>query len=66
MFIDFEKTHFTVITDDKGEPWFIAKEICDYLERGRDTLLRQVGSLTGKWHLFWNVKSECFFWISLR
>ena len=31
MFIDFQGTHFTVITDDKGEPWFIAKELCDYL-----------------------------------
>jgi prophage antirepressor-like protein len=32
MFIDFQGTHFTVITDDKGKPWFIAKELCDYLE----------------------------------
>jgi prophage antirepressor-like protein len=42
-FITFEETNFTVIIDENGEPWWIAKEICDYLERGRDTLIRQVG-----------------------
>jgi len=30
-FINFEGTNFTFITDDKGEPWFLAKELCEYL-----------------------------------
>jgi len=24
--------------------------LCDYLERGRDTLIRQVARLSGRWH----------------
>ena len=28
------------------------KELCDYLERSRDTLIRQVGSHIEKWQLF--------------
>ena len=51
-FIDFEGTNFTLITDGNGEPWMVARELCDYLERGRETLPRQVGSLTEKWHFF--------------
>jgi prophage antirepressor-like protein len=39
----FEDVEFTLIVDDKGKPWLIAKELCDYLERSRDTLIRQVG-----------------------
>jgi prophage antirepressor-like protein len=42
-FITFEDINFAVIIDENGEPWWIAKEICDYLERCRDTLLLQVG-----------------------
>jgi hypothetical protein len=51
-FIEFEGANFTVIIDGNGEPWWIAREIFDYLERCRTTLLRQAGSLSGKWHLF--------------
>jgi prophage antirepressor-like protein len=39
-FVNFNEINFTFITDGNGEPWLVAKEICDYLERGRDTLLR--------------------------
>jgi len=50
-FIDFQGTNFTVIIDGNGEPWWIAREIFDYLERRQDTLLWQ-GSLIEKWHFF--------------
>ena len=29
--IYFNNWEFTLITDEKGKPWFIAKELCDYL-----------------------------------
>ena len=29
--IYFNNHEFTLITDEKGKPWFIAKELCDYL-----------------------------------
>ena len=51
-FFDFRGARFTRLTTANGEPWWMAKELCDYLERGRDTLIRQVGRLTGKWHFF--------------
>ena len=50
--IYFDNYEFTLITDKDGKPWWVAKELCDYLEQGRDTLLRQVGLLTGKWQFF--------------
>jgi len=51
-FITFEGFNFTVIVDGNGEPWWIAKELFNYLEQGRDTLIRSVGGLSGKWHFF--------------
>ena len=30
--IYFNNYEFTLITDKDGKPWFIAKELCDYLE----------------------------------
>jgi prophage antirepressor-like protein len=42
-FFNFRSTRFTMLTAASGEPWWVAKELCDYLERGRDTLIRQVG-----------------------
>ena len=42
-FITFEGFNFTVIVDGNGEPWWIAKELFNYLEQGRDTLIRSVG-----------------------
>ena len=42
-FINFKGTNFTLNMDENGEPWLVAKEFCDYLERCRDTLIRQVG-----------------------
>ena len=32
QFINFENIVFTIIIDENGEPWWIAKEVCDYLE----------------------------------
>jgi len=43
QFIHFQDVKFTIIIDGNGEPWWIAREIFDYLERGRDTLIRHVG-----------------------
>ena len=63
-FINFEGTNFTLITDENEDPWMIAKELCDYLERCRDTLIRQVGSITEKWYFSYDGQSEYFFWIS--
>jgi prophage antirepressor-like protein len=40
---DFRSSQFTILTTKDGEPWWIAKEICDYLERCRNTLILQVG-----------------------
>jgi prophage antirepressor-like protein len=51
-FFDFRGTKFTRLTGQDGKPWWVAKELCDYLERGRDTLIRQVGRLTRKWQFF--------------
>jgi prophage antirepressor-like protein len=31
-FIEFEGTNFTIIMDGNGEPWWIAREVCIYLE----------------------------------
>ena len=45
-FFNFRGIKFTTLTDPDGKPWWVAKEPCDYLERGRDTLIRQVGCLT--------------------
>ena len=42
-FFNFRSTQFTILTVPDGKPWLVAREICDYLERGRDTLIRQVG-----------------------
>jgi len=39
--IYFNNYEFTLITDKDGKPWFIAKELCDYLERRQDTLIWQ-------------------------
>ena len=36
---NFRGTKFTRIIDGNGKPWFVGKELCDYLERGRDTLM---------------------------
>ena len=38
QFINFEDIVFTIIIEDNGEPWWIAKEVCYYLE------LKHVGS----------------------
>ncbi len=42
-FFNFRGTRFTIFTTESGEPQWVAEELCDYLERGRDTLIRQVG-----------------------
>ena len=42
-FFNFKGTKFTRLTGQDGKPWWVAKELCDYLERGRDTLIRQEG-----------------------
>jgi prophage antirepressor-like protein len=42
-FFNFRGTKFTTLTTGDGTPWWVAKELCDYLERGRDTLIRQEG-----------------------
>jgi hypothetical protein len=39
----FGAAQFTVLTGADGQPWLVAKELYDYLKRGRDTLIRQVG-----------------------
>lgn len=31
-FFNFKGNKFTILTDRKGNPWWVAKEICDYLE----------------------------------
>jgi prophage antirepressor-like protein len=31
-FFDFKGNKFTTLTTKKGEPWLVAKEICEYLE----------------------------------
>jgi prophage antirepressor-like protein len=36
-FYDFRGTQFAKLTSKDGKPWWVAKELCDYLERGRDT-----------------------------
>ena len=51
-FVNFRGTKFTRLTGQDGKPWWVAKELCDYLERGRDTLIRQEGRLTRIWHFF--------------
>ena len=51
-FYDFRGTRFTRLTDKDGMPWWVAKELCDYLERCPDTLIRKVGSHIEKWQLF--------------
>jgi prophage antirepressor-like protein len=53
-FFDFRGTQFTRLTGQDGEPWWVAKEFCDYLERCPDTLgeTRQVCAISEKkWHL---------------
>jgi prophage antirepressor-like protein len=42
-YISFMDHNFTLLQDPDGEPWLVGKELCDYLERCRDTLLRQEG-----------------------
>jgi len=42
-FFNFRGTKFTRLTGQNGKPWWVVKELCDYLERGRDTLIRQEG-----------------------
>jgi hypothetical protein len=39
----FGSAQFTVLHGQDGQKWLVAKELCDYLERGRDTLIRHVG-----------------------
>ena len=39
----FGSAQFTVLTGQDGEKWLVARELCDYLEQGRDTLIWQVG-----------------------
>ena len=51
-FLNFRGTQFTLLQRTDRDPWWVAKELCDYLERCRDTLLRQVGSHIEKWRLF--------------
>lgn len=31
-FFDFKGHQFTALTTKKGDPWFVLKEMCDYLE----------------------------------
>lgn len=45
-FITFAGNNFTLITEENEDPRMIGKVLCNYLKRGRDTLLRPVGSLT--------------------
>ena len=42
-FFNFRGTEFTILTTESGDPWWVAKGLCDYFERGRDTLIRQLG-----------------------
>ncbi len=51
-FFNFRSTRFTMLTAASGEPWWVAKELCDYLEQGRDTLIRQVGQPANGRHFF--------------
>ena len=39
---DFDSTSITVLTDDDGEPWFVAKEVCEVLglSKYRDAIAR--------------------------
>jgi anti-repressor protein len=32
QFINFNGIHFTIILDENGEPWWVAREVCIYLE----------------------------------
>jgi hypothetical protein len=49
---NFKVTLFTLLKNNEGLPWWVAKELCDYLERCRATLIRQVRSHIEKWRLF--------------
>jgi hypothetical protein len=51
-FLNFNGFNFTLLKDRQGCPWWVAKELSDYLERRRDTLIRQVGSQKAGWHFF--------------
>jgi len=31
-FFNFRGARFTILTAASGEPWWVAKELCDYLE----------------------------------
>ena len=33
-FLDFKGTKFTLLKNKNGDPWWVAKELCDYLELG--------------------------------
>lgn len=44
----FGKHKFSILFGKDGSRWLVSKELCDYLERGRYTLMLQVGSLTEK------------------
>ena len=57
-FFNFQGQDFTLLKDRKNSPWWVAKELFDYLERCRDTLLRQVGSITGKWYFSYDGQSD--------
>ena len=59
MFIDFQGTHFTVITDDKEKPWFIAKELCDYLGlKNPATACKNIPDCNKKYMVFDHLKSK--------
>ena len=36
-FLNFKGTKFTILKDRKGNPWWVVKELCDYLEIGNIT-----------------------------
>jgi len=49
-FFNFRGTKFTRLTGHDGKPWWVAKELFDYLERCPDTLgeTRQVCAISEK------------------
>ena len=57
-FFDFKGTKFTILIGADGKPCWVAKELGDYLDRGRDALLRQAGSITGKWYFSYDGQSD--------
>ena len=53
-FFNFRGTQFTILTTARCKPWWVAREICDYLKRCPNTLgeTRQVCAISEKkWHL---------------